>query len=118
VDDQELIAGTRRLGVAVPRGRHTMCGPSGVGNPSMHAECSIQVHILLIHLGVDGSHEVLDLALLAEDERRRPGVGRIRRRSRGGGRGAVGVERDPGGVVAACWVLRFLTTPSKIHTRK
>ena len=51
--------------------------------------------------GVDGSHEVLDLALLAEDERRRPGVGRIRRGSRGGGRGAVGVERDPGGVVAA-----------------
>ena len=51
--------------------------------------------------GVGGSHEVLDLALLAEDERRRPGVGRIRRGSRGGGRGPVGVERDPGGVVAA-----------------
>jgi len=101
VDDQELIAGTRRLGVAVPRGRHTMCGPSGVGNPSMHAERSIQVHILLINLGVDGSHEVLDLALLAEDEWRRAGVRRIRRGSRGGGRGPVGVERDPGGVVAA-----------------
>ena len=51
--------------------------------------------------GVDGSHEVLDLALLAEHERRRPDVRRIRRGSRGGGRGAVGVERDPGGVVAA-----------------
>jgi hypothetical protein len=44
--------------------------------------------------GVDGTHEVLDLALLAEDERGRPSV----RRARGG---EVGVEGDPGGVVAA-----------------
>ena len=53
--------------------------------------------------GVYGSHEVLDLALLPEHKRRRPGVGRIRRGSRGEGRGRgpVGVERDPGGVVAA-----------------
>jgi hypothetical protein len=45
---------------------------------------------------VDGSHEVLDLALLAEHERGQPGVRRARRR-----RGEVGVEGDPGGVVAA-----------------
>lgn len=50
VDDQELIAGTRRLGVAVPWGRHTVRGPPGVGNSSMHIEGGVQVHILLINL--------------------------------------------------------------------
>jgi hypothetical protein len=38
------------LGVAVPWSRHTVRGPPGVGNPSMHTERSIQVHILLINL--------------------------------------------------------------------
>jgi hypothetical protein len=36
--------------VAVPWSRHTVRGPPGVGNPSMHTERSIQVHILLINL--------------------------------------------------------------------
>ena len=49
--------------------------------------------------GVDGSHEVLDLALLAEHQRGRPGV-RRHRRSRSAG-GNVGVDGDTGGVVAA-----------------
>jgi hypothetical protein len=52
--------------------------------------------------GVDGSYEVLDLALLAEHQRGRPGIGRHRRRRRRRSAGGnVGVDGDAGGVVAA-----------------
>ena len=50
MDDQVLMTSARRLGVAVPRGRHTVRRPSGVSDPSVHTEGSIQIHILLINL--------------------------------------------------------------------
>jgi hypothetical protein len=50
VDDQELIASTRGLGMAVVWGRHAVCGPAGVGDSSVNGKCGIQVHTLLINL--------------------------------------------------------------------
>jgi hypothetical protein len=50
VHDQELITGARRLRVTVSGGGHTVCSPPGVGNSSMHIECGIQVHLILINL--------------------------------------------------------------------
>jgi len=75
--------------------------PGSIQEPKVLKDKSKKKKIKRELTGRDGSHEVLDLALLAGNERGRPGVGRIRRGSRGGGRGPVGVERDPGGVVAA-----------------
>jgi hypothetical protein len=50
VDDQELIASTRGLRVAVLWGRHAVCGPPGVGDSSVNRKCGIEVHAFLINL--------------------------------------------------------------------